>query len=304
MKVVALAGGTGSAKLLRGLSRIVSELTVVANVGDNFWVHGLYVCPDVDIATYALAGLSDPVKGWGLKGDTFNFNDQLAELGQETWFRLGDKDLATSVVRTELLKTGVPLTEVTRMIGRALGARHPVLPSTDSRLETWVRTRSGSLHLQEFWVRDGGRHRVTRVEYRGARSAMPSAEVKGALAEADRVVLCPANPITSIGPILAVKGMRKLLSRCGAEVVAVSPMVGAGPYSGPAGKLMRQLGIRPDSVGVASLYSDFLDRLVVDRKDSTLGEEIEKLGVACTETDTLMRTRRDETRLASVVLRS
>lgn len=303
MKVVALAGGTGSAKLLRGLSRVTSELTVVANVGDNFWVHGLYVCPDVDIATYALAGLSDPVRGWGLKGDTFNFNHQVAELGQENWFSLGDRDLATSVVRTELLKAGASLTDVTLRIGKALGARRPVIPSTNSRLETWMRTRSGALHLQEFWVRDGGRHRVTRVEYRGARSALPSAEVKRALADADRVVLCPANPITSIGPILAVKGMRRLLSRCNAEVVAVSPMIGAGSYSGPAGRLMRQLGLRPDSVGVASLYADFLDRLIMDRRDSALEEEIERLGVACTEANTLMRTGRDETRLASAALR-
>jgi len=303
MKVVALAGGTGSAKLLRGLVGIASELIVVANVGDNFWAHGLYVCPDVDIATYALAGLSDPVKGWGLKGDTFNFNDQLAELGQETWFRLGDRDVATSVVRTELLKAGASLTEVTLVIGRALGARCPVIPATDSPVETRMRTRSGSMHLQEFWVRDGGRHRVTGVEYRGARGASPSPEVERALARADRVVLCPANPITSMGPILAVGGMRRLVSRCGAKVVAVSPMAGSGPYSGPAGRLMRQMGMRPDSVGVASLYADFIDRLVIDKADSAMEGEIEELGVARTVAETRMRTKSDERRLASVALR-
>lgn len=304
MRVVALAGGTGSSKLLRGLSYVTSDLTVVANVGDNFWFHGLYVCPDVDVATYTLAGISDPEKGWGIRGDTFNFLRQLGELGEETWFGMGDRDLATSVVRTSLLQAGESLTEVTLRLGRTLGARHPVLPATDSQLETRIVTRSGSMHLQEFWVRDDGRHRVTGVEYRGARAASPTGEVRRALADADRVILCPANPITSMGPIMAIRGMKRLISRCGAEVVALSPMVGARPFSGPAGKLMRGLGVRPDSVGVASLYSGFLDRLVIDRQDLALKPEIERLGVACTVAVTLMRTKPDERRLASVVLKA
>lgn len=304
MKVVALAGGTGSAKLLRGLAGLVSDLTVVANVGDNFWFHGLYVCPDVDVATYALAGLSDEMKGWGIRGDTFSVLDQLSRLGEDTWFRLGDRDMATSVVRTKLLREGESLTAATSRIARALGARHTVLPATDSELETRLVTRSGTLHLQEYWVRDGGRPRVSRVEYRGASRASPTREVERALAEADRVVLCPANPVTSIGPILAIKGMKRLISGCGAEVIGLSPMVGRGPYSGPAGRLMRQLGVRPDSAGVASLYSGFMDKLVIDRSDAGLRSEVEESGVVCVEARTSMRNGLDERRLASVVLRA
>ncbi|MDG6901435.1 MAG: 2-phospho-L-lactate transferase [Nitrososphaerota archaeon] len=302
MKVVALAGGTGSAKLLRGLATLTSQLTVVANVGDNFWFHGLYVCPDVDIACYTLAGVADAKKGWGVEGDTFKALGQLGDLGEETWFRLGDMDLAASMVRTGLLRAGRSLTEVTLRLAKALEVPYPILPATDSAVETWMRTESGAMHLQEFWVRERGRPRVTEVEYRGARRASPTRQVERALAQADKVVLCPANPITSIGPIVAVNGMRKLLSRSKAEVVALSPMIGARPYSGPAGRLMRQLGLRPDSAGVASLYSGFIDRLVIDRSDLALSEKVAESGVECSAADTRMRSRSDERRVARVLL--
>ncbi len=302
MRVVALAGGTGSAKLLRGLATLTSQLTVVANVGDNFWFHGLYVCPDVDIALYTLAGIADEEKGWGVRGDTFKALGQLGGLGEETWFRLGDMDLAASMVRTGLMRAGKSLTQATLRLAKALEVPHPILPATDSAVETWMLTKSGAMHLQEFWVRERGRPRVTKVEYRGARRASPTRQVERALAQADKVVLCPANPITSIGPIVAVNGMRKLLSRSNAEVVALSPMIGARPYSGPAGRLMRQLGLRPDSAGVASLYSGFLDRLVIDRSDLALSEKVAESGVECSAADTRMRSRSDERRIARVLL--
>jgi len=302
MRVVALAGGTGSAKLLRGLAGVIPSLTVVANVGDNYWVHGLYVCPDIDIAMYTLAGISDELKGWGIKGDSFAVLGQLANLGEETWFRLGDMDFATSILRTRLLLTGRSLTEVTLRLCRALGVRSRILPATDSKLETWMLTRTGRTHLQEYWVRDRGGPRVERVEYEGAGRARPTSLVSDAISRADVVLLCPANPVTSIGPILAIRGMRRLLSECKARVVAVSPMVGSGPFSGPAGRLMRGLGTRPDSAGVASLYADFLDELVIDRRDAGLRRRVEELGVTCSVADTFMRTRSDERRLASVLL--
>lgn len=304
MNVVVLAGGTGSAKLLRGLARIAPDLTVVANVGDNFWFHGLYVCPDVDVAMYTLAGLSDRKKGWGIDGDTFNVLRQLSKLGLETWFKLGDIDMATSLLRTQLLARGKSLTEVTKRISEAFGLHNPVLPATDSAEETRLITKSGSLHLQEYWVRDHGRPRVFRVHYKGARSASPTKAVKRALAGADKVILCPANPITSVGPILAINGMRKLLSDSKAEVVALSPMVGSGPFSGPAGRLMKQLGLEPDSLGVASLYADLVHRFVIDRSDASQKPAIERLGMVCEVTSTLMRNGSDEERIAAVLLKT
>lgn len=304
MRVVALAGGTGSAKLLRGLASHAPNLTVVANVGDNYWVHGVYVCPDVDIAMYTLAGISDERKGWGIRGDSFAVISQLARLGEEDWFKLGDADFAVSMLRTRLLLTGMTLTEVTLKLCRALKVRPRILPATDSNLETWMVTRTGRMHLQEYWVRDRGRHRVGRLEYRGARIARPTSLVSDAISRADTVLLCPGNPVTSIGPVLAIKGMRRLLSSCKARVVALSPMVGRRPYSGPAGRLMRDLGVRPDSAGVAELYSDFVDELVIDRSDAGLKRQIEEYGVRCSIADTFMGTRSDEKKLASMLLRA
>ncbi|MDV3244396.1 MAG: 2-phospho-L-lactate transferase [Nitrososphaerales archaeon] len=304
MKVVALAGGTGSAKLLRGLAARTSELKVVANVGDNFWVHGLYVCPDVDIAMYTMAGTADVGRGWGIQGDSFNVLVQLGLLGEETWFNLGDRDLATALLRTELLRKGRSLTEITAGLCRALGVGVPILPATDSPVETHMVTRRGKMHLQEYWVKYGGRPVVEEVEYIGAEKARPTTQVKEAVSGADIVVFCPANPITSIGPILAIKGMKNLLSKSKARKVALSPMAGRAPYSGPAGRLMEALGVRPDSAGVASMYSDFLDEIVIDRRDNGLRQDIEKFGVRCSTTDTFMRSGREERRLASVLLRN
>ena len=302
MKVVALAGGTGSAKLLRGLASLNTGLTVVANVGDDFWFQGLYVCPDVDIATYALAGISDRRKGWGIGGDSFGALGQLERMGEPAWFRLGDRDLAVSLVRTRLLRSGRSLTQATDALRRALGVSVPILPASDSPVETTMVTPGGTMHLQEFWVKNRGRPRVLEVRYRGARKAQPSMEVRRSLSRADRVVVCPANPITSIGPILALRGMKRLLSGCAARVVALSPMVGRGPYSGPAGKLMGSLGVRPDSAGVASLYKGLVSGLVIDRRDARLAKEVEGAGMECLLADTLMESRSDERRMASVLL--
>ncbi len=300
--MVALAGGTGSAKLLRGLARLPVELTVVSNVGDNFWVYGVYVCPDVDVATYTLAGIADARRGWGVAGDTFGALAQLSRLGHETWFRLGDRDLALCLARTELLRAGKGLTDATRTLTRSLGAKAIILPVTDDRVETRVETPKGDLHLQEFWVREKGRPEVTGVMYRGARRARPSEEVVAALDGADRILVCPANPITSVGPMLAVGGARRLLEGARDRVVALSPMAGRAPFSGPAGKLMRAEGLRPDSLGIARLYSAFVNRLLISEQDSHLAPRIEDLGVGCVATDTRMGGPRDEVRLAKEML--
>lgn len=301
MKVAAIAGGTGSAKLLRGLYRLPVDLSVIANVGDNVWMYGAYVCPDVDIACYSLAGVADAARGWGVRGDTFESLASFAAMGLETWFRLGDRDLAFCLARTELMRRGATLTRATEQIRRSLGVICPVLPASDQPVETRVATDQGELHLQEFWVREGGRPRVSGVRYKGASSARPTEQVKEAILRADRVVLCPANPVTSIGPTLAIPGFARLL-KSAERVVALSPMSGRGPLSGPAGKLMKAVGRRPDSLGVADMYSSFLDALLISEKDEGLCRDIEGLGVECAASDTLMKGPADEKRVAKELL--
>lgn len=298
-----MAGGTGSAKLLRGLARLPIDLTVLANVGDNFWIYGAYVCPDVDIATYTLAGISGR-RGWGIAGDSFKVLRELSRLGEETWFRLGDRDLAACLARTEMLRKGMSLTEATEKLSESLGVGPAILPVTDDRVETRILTADGDLHLQEFWVRERGRPKVTRVRYEGARAAKPTFEVAAALSAADRVIVCPANPVTSVGPMLAVSGFRRLLREADARMVALSPMEGAGPFSGPAGKLLRATGTSPTSYGVARLYSDFLDCMVISEADALLGDRIRALGIECTAADTRMRGPADELRLARAMIKA
>jgi len=298
MKVVALAGGTGSAKLLRGLSALESNLTVVANVGDNVWVHGLYVCPDIDTAMYTLAGLSNRLRGWGIEGDTFGVLKQLGALGAETWFALGDRDLATHLIRTQALAKGKTLTQVTEELCKRLKIGQRLLPVTDSRLETKIVTAEGEMDLQEFWVKKGGRPRVTGVRYEGSREAAITPQVADAIRKADKVIICPANPISSIGSMLAVGGLRDSLVGTSAKVAALSPMLGRGPFSGPAAKLMKAAGNSADSVGVAALYVDFLD----SRRDRDMMARIERLGIRCHLSDARMESGTAERRLAGELI--
>jgi LPPG:FO 2-phospho-L-lactate transferase len=265
-------------------------------------MHGLYICPDVDIAIYTLAGMADSTKGWGLAGDTFKALAQLSRLGEETWFRLGDRDMAASMLRTKMMRAGGTLTEATSWMRRSLGVKCPILPVSDDPIETRVITHSSDLHLQEFWVREKGKPKVVRVDYNGSRKAAITDEVRTALSAADRILLCPANPVTSIGPMLAIPSLAKSLSESGARKVALSPMSGSGPFSGPAGKLMKSLGRRPDSVGVARFYSKFLDCILIRNEDSAMRKEIEGLGVKCLTTETSMSTRKDERRLAQELI--
>jgi LPPG:FO 2-phospho-L-lactate transferase len=304
LRIVALAGGTGSAKLLRGLASLECELTVVANVGDNTWVHGLLICPDIDTAMYTLAGMSDRTHGWGLRGDTFAVLKQLAELGQETWFALGDRDMATHILRTKWLREGRTLTQVTRDLCRGYGTRAEILPVTDSRLETKVLTPGGEMDLQQFWVKKRGRPRVTGVRYDGASEAAVTREVEDSVEKADYIIVCPANPVTSIGPMLSVRGLRKALASARARISALSPMVGSAPFSGPAAKLMKAAGASPDSVGVAEMYSDFLDTIVINPRDRRMADTIEQLGVKCRCSDTRLGSPAAERRIARELLES
>jgi LPPG:FO 2-phospho-L-lactate transferase len=278
------------------------HLTVVANVGDNFWIHGLYVCPDVDIATYALAGIANRKKGWGIEGDSFATLRQIERLGGEGWFALGDKDIATSILRTELMRGGVTLTQVTSMVRKSLGIKPDILPATDSPVETVIVTDRGEMNLQEFWVKRRGTPRVLGVKYKGATQARPTMSVRDALNHADRVVICPANPVTSIGPMLAIAGFRKILTGSAARIAALSPMVGASPFSGPAAEFMRAMGTSSDSIGVAGLYRDFLDGIIVNKRDREMREKIERMGIRCGCSETRISGPSSSLRLAKELL--
>ena len=304
MRVAALAGGTGSAKLLSGLLRLGVDLTVVANVGDNFWTYGVYVCPDIDIACYSLAGISDRSKGWGIEGDTFEVLRSLEGIGVDTWFTLGDRDLAVCLRRTEMLRSGASLTEAVVAERGSLGLKCQVLPVTNDSVETRIVTSKIDMHLQEFWVREKGQPRVSGVRYEGARKARVTSEVVSAISRADRVVVCPANPVTSIGPMLAVPGFVQLLSRTEAQVVALSPMKGGAPFSGPAGKLMKATGTRQDSLGVAKLYASFLDGIIISDEDLGLRRDIESMGVRSLASNTNMVGPEDELRLAKELMQA
>ena len=302
--IVALAGGTGAAKLLRGLARLVDpgRLFVIGNTGDDLEWWSLHISPDLDSVTYALAGLLDPVKGWGVRDDTFACRDQMARLGGATWFQLGDKDLAAHLFRTGLLRSGATLSAATARIVQALGITARVVPMSDDPVRTEIETPAGWLTLEEFFVREGSQPDVRAVAYRGAARAQPAPGVLDAIGRADTVVVCCSNPVTSIGPILAIPGIADALGATRAPVVAVSPIIGGAPVSGPAGKLLRARGLPVSSVSVAEVYRPWLDVLVLDRTDAALAAEIERRGIRPVVADTLMTDPARETALARATL--
>jgi LPPG:FO 2-phospho-L-lactate transferase len=302
--IAALAGGIGAAKLLIGIAKVVNpkELTVIGNTGDDIELHGLHISPDLDIAAYTLAGIADETKGWGIRGDTFHCLDALKTFSGSEWFNLGDRDLATHIFRTQLLKQGYSLTEVTKKICTALGLQTTILPMTDAKFETRIVTQKGTVHFEEYLVKDGAKDEVLGVEFFGADAAQAVPDVIHAIETAQRVVVCPSNPVVSIGPILSVKGIREALKRTEAVVVGVSPIVGGKPVKGPADKLLRGLGCEVSAFAVAERYADFLDVFVIDAVDVAEQSRIEKLGVKVVVADTLMRGLEDKVRLAKTVL--
>jgi LPPG:FO 2-phospho-L-lactate transferase len=300
VRVTALAGGTGAAKLLRGL--VGHELTVIGNTGDDTVVWGLHVSPDLDTVCYALGGLLDVDRGWGRQAETFHVRDAMQVLGAPTWFNLGDRDLATHLARTEALAAGEPLSAITRGLAARFGVRAAILPMTDDRVRTRVRTPDGWLAFQEYFVRERAQSKVIDVEYDGATRSRPAPGVLDALLHADVIVVCPSNPVTSIGPILAVPGIMEALGAASAPVVAVSPIVGDAAVSGPAGELMRARGLPVSATGVAMAYAPWLSTLVIERSDAAVVPELEALGVRAVLADTIMRDRESERALAAVVL--
>jgi LPPG:FO 2-phospho-L-lactate transferase len=304
--ITALSGGVGAARFLTGLVKIVNgkDLSIIMNTGDDIELFGLHVSPDVDIVTYTLAGIVDEEKGWGIRGDTFHCLEALRKFNGETWFNLGDKDLATHIFRTNLLRSGLKLSEVTAHVSRLLGLEAAILPMTDDKFETRVLIEGGSVHFEEYFVKRGARDEVLGVEFLGADEAKPAEGVLESIKEAELVIICPSNPIVSIGTILAVNGVRDALRHTTAKKVAISPIIAGAPVKGPADKLLRGLGFEVSAYSVAKLYSDFLDTFILDTADSAEKDKIEKLGIEVKVTNTLMKSLENKVELAKTVLES
>lgn len=298
MKIVVLSGGTGTPKLLQGLKDLVDELTVIVNTAEDIWISGNKICPDIDSVIYALAGIIDDEKWWGIKGDTFKTHERLKRLGWNEFMLIGDLDRATHIFRSELLRRGYTLTEATRMLKKAFGVKAEVLPMCEEEVATIIVTPQGEMHFQEFWVKHKGKPNVLNIYFKGIENAKATDDVIKALEECDGIIIGPSNPITSIMPILLVKGVKERLRR--KKVVAVSPIIGNKPVSGPAGKFMRAKGYEVSPLGVADIYADFLDVLVVDSSDANLVGKYK--GIEIVATDTIMKDKEDAKRLSEFLL--
>jgi LPPG:FO 2-phospho-L-lactate transferase len=304
MHVTVLAGGVGAARFLEGLVQVVppDEITVISNIGDDDEFFGLHVSPDIDTVIYTLAGVIDPEHGWGLAGETYSTLDAITRFGYETWFTLGDRDLATHLFRTQQLREGATLSEATQRIAEAFGLRFRLLPVSDDRVRTLVETDHGSLAFQEYFVKRRTEDDVRAVRFDGIERASPAPGVLDAIASADVVVVAPSNPVVSIGPVLAVTGVRDALRSTGAKIVAVSPIIGGKTIKGPADRMMRSLGMTATAVGVAEAYRDFLDVLVIDEEDGDLAAEVESTGVRAVVAPTIMHGQAEKRALAAAVL--
>jgi LPPG:FO 2-phospho-L-lactate transferase len=302
--IVVLTGGTGGAKFVQGLQQVVpaAQITTIVNTGDDLMWWGLYVSPDLDSIAYAMAGLLSRERGWGVEGDTFRCLQVIGRLGAPTWFQLGDRDLAVHLMRTQLLAQGKTLTQATEMITRAFGIASRVLPMTDAAVETRVMTPKGELSFQEYFVRERWQPEATGIRFLGSEMARPAAGVLEAIHKADAVLIAPSNPITSIGPILAVPGIREALRETPAPLIAVSPIVDGAAVSGPAGELMQSQGLPVSVEGVARAYADFLDALIIDERDARGASGVESLGIVVSASNTIMQSSSDKAALAQATL--
>jgi LPPG:FO 2-phospho-L-lactate transferase len=299
-----LAGGTGAAKFLRGLVKVIPEerIHVIVNVGDDTDIWGLHISPDIDSIVYGLSGRLDPIRGWGLRDETFRCLEAMRAYEMPSWFQLGDSDLATHLTRTELLKSGFTLTTVVERMARALGVKSRIMPATDDPVRTKVETHDGLLGFQEFFVRDRWKSDVKSVTYAGAAEARAPDAVLHSIREAGLVIIAPSNPITSVGPILALHDIREALRCTRSEIVAISPIIGNTAFSGPAAKLMQACGYEVSAEGVARCYHDFLDNIVIDTSDKALASSIRYETIGVQVTDILMSDDTAARRLAQFVI--
>ena len=306
MTISVLAGGTGSIKLVRGLAATVKkqDIVVICNVGDNIWMHGLYICPDIDTITYGLANMLDQKRGWGIKDDSFQCLAQMKKIGAPTWFALGDKDLAMHLLRTSMVKDGNTLSEVTDFFRNCYCIRAKLIPATDQEMSTRILTSTkGDIHLQEFWVKYKGRPTVTGVRYNNANNAIANAAAIDAIKRSRAIGIAPANPISSRGPIVALSDLRKELVQNRDKVIAISPLIGKRALSGPAIKYMKALRFQNSSIGVARYYHDFVSKFIISVEDHNMKLQIEALNMHVYETNITMKTRRDEVRLGKDILK-
>ena len=298
--VTCLAGGVGAARFLAGLTRVYppEKITVVVNTGDDLEYLGASISPDLDIVTYTLAGIVDPEKGWGIKDDTYNCMDQLDRYSAETWFRIGDRDFATHLLRTAYLQQGFSLSEVTEKIKTHLKVKVKILPMSNERVATRIKTPTGMLDFQEYFVKRRFSDQVIDVTYEGATQASPTEAVLTALKKSEAIILCPSNPILSIGPMLAIPKIREALGRSNGKIVGVSPIVGGKALKGPLDRMMQSLGLEVSPYGVAQLYKGFLDGFVIDDVDKLSRPKIERLGMRVATTNTIMNSDEAKARLA------
>jgi LPPG:FO 2-phospho-L-lactate transferase len=305
LKIAALAGGVGASKLLLGLYEVAHAegITAIVNTGDDIVLHGLKISPDLDIVTYTLAGLIDAAKGWGFRGETFHGLQRLAVFGRVNWFNLGDRDLATHIHRTAMLAEGRTLTDAAESIRVSLGVKSRILPMSDQAVPTIIDSDEGALHFQEYLVKRRAEPVVRGIRFDGVETATPAPGVLDAIRDAERIFICPSNPLISIGPILAVRGIREALRARRGNVIAVCPIVGGKSLKGPSDKMLVQLGYESSAPGVAKLYADFSGTLVVDPADGSHAEAIQGLGMKVAVIPTVMKSRADKRKLARALLR-
>ncbi len=302
--IVALAGGVGAAKFLRGLVDVVppGDLTIISNTGDDIEMFGLHISPDIDIVAYTLSGLVDDERGWGIRGDTFDSLDMMRRYGEPVWFNLGDRDLATHILRTRQLHAGLSLTEITAAQCAALGIASRILPMCDQPVPSMIRTPAGYFHFQEYLVQRGGREDVLEVVYQDVTHASPAPGVLDALSQAEAILFCPSNPIISVGTILAVPGIREAIRSSAASVVAISPIIQGATLKGPADLMLRGLGFEVSAYGVAQYYDDLLNGYILDTLDADLGPSVAALGLRVEVTNSIMKTLDDKVALARAAL--
>jgi LPPG:FO 2-phospho-L-lactate transferase len=303
-KITALAGGVGASKLLLGLYEVMDPtlLTIIVNTGDDIILHGLKISPDLDIVTYTLAGIVDASKGWGYRSETFHALKCLASYGRANWFNLGDRDLATHIHRTAMLAEGKSLSQAADSIRIALGVKSRILPMSDDPVPTMIDSNEGELHFQEYLVKRRTEPVVKGIRFAGAESAKPAPGVLEAIRHADRILICPSNPLISIGPILAVPQIRDQLRAHKEKVFAVCPIVGGKSLKGPSDKMLDQLGHEPTALGVAKLYADFTATFIIDLADESQSAAISALGMKVAILPTVMKTRPQKRKLASALL--
>ena len=300
-----LAGGVGAAKFIEGLVRVVDQesLKIIVNTGDDIELFGLKICPDLDIITYTLANLVDKTKGWGFINDTFNCLEILKDFYDSGWFNAGDKDLAVHIYRTDLFKRGISKSEITKMICEKLGVKTLVIPMCNEPVETYIKTPTETMHFEEYFIKHRCAPEVIGVEFKGIKHAKPVEGVLEYIKEAKKIIICPSNPIVSIGTILGVSGLKEALKKAKDKIYAISPIIKGAPVKGPADKLMKSVGFEASCVGVAKYYKDILGNFIIDNEDDNLKSKIENLGINTYCFDTLMTNIQKKEALARFVIK-